>query len=163
MNPQYNFEPMGNTVFTRDQQIVTRKGLVMGRMALRPRDGEVEVMKHCLQHLGLNPIGSIPAPFTLEGGDFIPAGEDLCFLGVGIRTSIHAARYMLDNDLYGTRRVALVQDVFEQCQYRMHLDTVFNIASEKVAVMLSTIMGKDKVQISASQSFMSLSRFYPRM
>eukprot|EP00211_Chloroparvula_japonica_P005003 CAMPEP_0119124114 /NCGR_PEP_ID=MMETSP1310-20130426/3825_1 /TAXON_ID=464262 /ORGANISM="Genus nov. species nov., Strain RCC2339" /LENGTH=858 /DNA_ID=CAMNT_0007114007 /DNA_START=91 /DNA_END=2667 /DNA_ORIENTATION=+ len=145
LHPQYNFDPMGNSVFTRDQQVVTRKGLVMGRMALRPRDGEVKVMRLCFRQLGIEPIGQIPAPFTLEGGDFIPAGDDLCFLGVGIRTSIHAAQYMLENDLFGTSRVAVVRDVFEQCQYRMHLDTVFNIASNRVALMLSSIIGEDKV------------------
>jgi hypothetical protein len=117
----------------------------MGRMALRPRDGEVEVMRVCFSSIGIEPIGSIPEPHTLEGGDFIPAGEDLCFLGVGIRTTIHAAYYMLQHDLFGTRRVAVVRDCFEQCQYRMHLDTVFNIASNHVAFMLEDMIGRDKM------------------
>jgi len=139
------FDPLGNTVFTRDQQIVTRKGLVMGRMALPQRCGEISVMELVFKELGIVPVGAIPAPFTLEGGDFLPAGPDLCFLGVGVRTSLHAALYMLRQDLFGTRRVALVSDYFERRQDRMHLDTVFNIASDRVCLMMDSMIGEDKL------------------
>jgi arginine deiminase len=99
-------------------------------------------------------VGHVPEPHTLEGGDFLPAGPDLCFLGVrlffrsacvcvqpygrekangnvldgacvscqvGPRTSEGAAQYLMDNDLFGTRRVAVVKDVFERSQKHMHL------------------------------------------
>ena len=40
---------------------------------------------------------------------------------VGPRTSEGAAQYLMANDLFGTRRVAVVKDVFERSQKHMHL------------------------------------------
>jgi hypothetical protein len=48
---------------------------------------------------------------------------------------------MLNNDWFGTRRVAVVRDIFDCDQQRMHLDTVFNVASHNVCVMLETLIG----------------------
>ena len=50
---------------------------------------------------------------------------------------------MLEKDLFGTRRVAVVHDRFEAIQERMHLDTVFNILSRSCALMLKDMMGSD--------------------
>jgi hypothetical protein len=50
---------------------------------------------------------------------------------------------MLQNDWFGTRRVAVVRDIFDCDQQRMHLDTVFNIASHNVCVMLETLIGEN--------------------
>jgi hypothetical protein len=79
----------------------------------------------------------------LEGGDFFPAGVDLAFLGIGLRSNMEACQYLLDKDLFGTQRVAVVKDFFDQHQQRMHLDTVFNIIAPKVCLMLKDIQGKD--------------------
>lgn len=52
-----------------------------------------------------------------------------------------ACKYLLDNDLLGTERVAIVKDYFDQHQQRMHLDTVFNVIAPKVCLMLKDIQG----------------------
>jgi len=101
------FEPLGNLPFTRDQQIVTKKGIVIGRMNSEQRKLETKIMKFFFEKLQLKVIGEIPDSCKLEGGDFFPAGDDLCFIGVGLRSDEGAVKYMLDNDLFGTNRVAV--------------------------------------------------------
>uniref|UniRef100_A0A7S0ZC49 Arginine deiminase n=2 Tax=Timspurckia oligopyrenoides TaxID=708627 RepID=A0A7S0ZC49_9RHOD len=140
----YSFEPLSNINFTRDQQITTRNGIVMGRLRSEQRRGEVDVLEFCHRKLGLRVIGRIPGPDCyLEGGDFFPAGPDLCMVGIGPRSNLGAVKYMMENDLLGTSRVAVVKDLFEQSQDRMHLDTVFNILHSDCCLMLSEMMGED--------------------
>jgi arginine deiminase len=43
---------------------------------------------------------------------------------------------MLEKNLFGTDRVALVHDFHDHDQERMHLDTVFNILSTKDVILL---------------------------
>eukprot|EP00188_Purpureofilum_apyrenoidigerum_P001276 Plantae.Rhodophyta-Purpureofilum_apyrenoidigerum.ctg16859.p1 GENE.Plantae.Rhodophyta-Purpureofilum_apyrenoidigerum.ctg16859~~Plantae.Rhodophyta-Purpureofilum_apyrenoidigerum.ctg16859.p1 ORF type:complete len:437 (-),score=92.87 Plantae.Rhodophyta-Purpureofilum_apyrenoidigerum.ctg16859:255-1502(-) len=138
----YAFQPLANIVFTRDQQVTTNKGIVMARLASEQRMHEVDVMQFCFEKLGVPVIGRIPSPGTLEGGDFFPVGDDLCMVGTGLRTNQAAVDYMLENDLFGTRRVAVVRDEFDRCQDRLHLDTVFNILSPTCCIALEDMLGQ---------------------
>ena len=61
-------------------------------------------------------IGGIEEPGFLEGGDFTPAGQDLALLGIGLRSNMEAAQQLMDRDLLGARRFAVVKDDFEQHQ-----------------------------------------------
>jgi arginine deiminase len=137
----YCFKPLTNLLFTRDQQVTTRRGIVMARLRSEQRRREVDVMQFCFEKLKLKIIGRIPEHAYLEGGDFFPAGEDLCFIGIGLRSNIDAVQYMLDHDLFGTRRVAVVKDSLDQSQDRMHLDCVFNIIARQTVIMLEDMMG----------------------
>ena len=65
---------------------------------------------------GLPVVGEIRAPGYLEGGDFFPAGRDLALVGIGLRSNFEAARQLMDGDLLGTSRLAVVRDDFEQHQ-----------------------------------------------
>jgi len=145
LTASYAFSPLSNLIFTRDQQITTRKGVVMARLRSQQRAVfEADVLEFCLRKLNLRIIGRIPGPDAfLEGGDFFPAGPDLSFIGVGPRTNMAAVHHMLTHDLFGTRRVAVVRDDFERQQERMHLDTVFNIISGDCVLMLRDMMGDD--------------------
>jgi len=138
----YSFEPLSNIVFTRDQQITTKKGIVMARMAGIQRQKEVKIMKFVHAKLGLNVIGDIPEEGRLEGGDFFACG-DLCMIGVGLRSNQIAMDYMMSNDLLGYNRVAIVKDELEVSQDRMHLDTYFTILSRTAVVMLEDIIGEN--------------------
>jgi arginine deiminase len=142
----YTYEPLVNLIFCRDQQITTANGVVMGRPRSPIRQREVEVMQFCFKKLGVPIIGRITSPGTLEGGDFFPCGLDLAMLGIGLRSNMEAAQYLLDNDLFGTKRVAIVKDYFDQHQQRMHLDTVFNVIAPRVCLMLDTIQGESSPQ-----------------
>jgi len=63
-------------------------------------------------------VGEIRVPGFLEGGDFFPAGRDLALVGIGLRSNSEAARQLMDGDLLGTSRLAVVRDDFEQHQAR---------------------------------------------
>ena len=67
---------------------------------------------------GVHIEGEVVAPGYLEGGDFCPASADLCFVGVGLRSNMEAVSQLMDQDLFGCRRVAVVRDDFEQNQVR---------------------------------------------
>lgn len=138
----YEFEPLSNMVFVRDQQLTTRKGVVMGRLKSGQREREVEVMEFCLRKLGLKILGGVQKPGYLEGGDFIAAGADLCFVGIGCRSDLAGVTYVMERDWFGTRRIAVVKDVWEKRQERMHLDTVFNVVGERCCVALGEMLGE---------------------
>eukprot|EP01105_Mastigella_eilhardi_P014480 TRINITY_DN32_c0_g2_i1.p1 TRINITY_DN32_c0_g2~~TRINITY_DN32_c0_g2_i1.p1 ORF type:complete len:456 (+),score=126.10 TRINITY_DN32_c0_g2_i1:97-1464(+) len=137
----YTFAPQTNITFTRDQQITTCKGIVMGRLRSEQRVQEGDIMEFCFRKLGYKVIGRVPPPGHLEGGDFFPSGKELCFIGVGLRSDFDAVKYLLNNDLFGTDRVAVVEDNFERSQDRMHLDCVFNIIGHKLCLVLEEIIG----------------------
>ena len=61
-------------------------------------------------------MGEVREPGYLEGGDFCPASADLAFVGVGLRSNFEAVQQLMKEDLFGTRRVAVVRDDFEQNQ-----------------------------------------------
>ena len=139
----YQFDPLSNIMFVRDQQITTKKGIVMARLRSSQRTSEVDIMEFCFQKLGLNVLGRIPAPGHLEGGDFFPLGDQLCLIGIGPRSDWTAVEYLLSNDLFGTESVGIVKDMFEMKQERMHLDTVFNVLSKNCCVMLEEMIGEN--------------------
>ncbi|KAL6776838.1 ADI1 [Auxenochlorella protothecoides x Auxenochlorella symbiontica] len=137
----YSFQPLSNLVYTRDQQITTCRGVVMGSLRSPQRALEVSLMRFCFAKLGVPVVGEVQLPGYLEGGDFFPAGRDLALLGIGLRSNLAAARQLMDGDLLGTRRLAVVRDDFEQHQDRMHLDCVFSILSDNLCIMLEEMMG----------------------
>ncbi|KAK9833540.1 hypothetical protein WJX81_003550 [Elliptochloris bilobata] len=141
LSATYTFQPLSNLVYTRDQQITTCRGIVMGRLRSPQRQLEVELMRFCHTKLGLPVVGEIRVPGYLEGGDFFPAGRDLALVGIGLRSNFEAARQLMEGDLLGTSRLAVVRDDFEQHQDRMHLDCVFSILGDDVCLMLEEMMG----------------------
>lgn len=137
----YSFEPLSNLVYTRDQQITTVRGIVMGRLRSPQRNLEVSLMRFCLEKLGLNVVGEIEAPGFLEGGDFFPVNRDLALVGIGLRSNEEACLQLMQKDLLGTRRLGIVRDEFEQHQDRMHLDCVFSLLGDRCCLMLDELMG----------------------
>lgn len=61
-------------------------------------------------------MGEIREPGFLEGGDFFPAGRDLALVGVGLRSNFEACQQLMDEDLLGVRRLAVVRDENEMHQ-----------------------------------------------
>ena len=129
------FCPLGNLVFCRDQQITTKKGVVIGKTRTSQRRYEHIIMKQVFKNLKVNIIGEVERGY-LEGGDFFVAREDLSMLGFGLRTNIEGAEYLMENDLLGTRYMALSYDENDLDQQRMHLDTYFNILNDTNAVVI---------------------------
>ncbi|CAG9464079.1 unnamed protein product [Pedinophyceae sp. YPF-701] len=140
---EYTFEPLSNLIYTRDQQITTCRGIVMARLRSSQRQDEVDLMRLCFNKLGLPIVGEVKEGGFLEGGDYFAAGPDLCFVGIGLRSNRQACLQLMEEDLFGTRRVAVVRDELEMHQDRMHLDCVFSILSDNCCVMLEDMMGQD--------------------
>jgi len=134
--------PLSNLVFTRDQQIVTAKGLVLANLNSPQRSGETTVLRLVWEILGVPIRGSVEEPGKLEGGDFIPIDKELCLIGVGLRTNMEAVKQLMDQDLWGTKSVGVVIDQNDQSQDRMHLDTVFNIVDQQRVVILEDVIGE---------------------
>eukprot|EP01134_Creolimax_fragrantissima_P003711 CFRG3711T1 len=138
----YLLAPLSNLVFTRDQQITTKKGVVMCRLSSEQRKAEIEVMKFVWKKLGVQVVGEIPDPGRLEGGDFFALG-DACMIGIGLRTNMEAIQYMMDKDLLGYHKVQVVKDELEVSQDRMHLDTYFSILDDRTVCVLEEVLGDD--------------------
>lgn len=69
LNATYSFQPLSNLVYTRDQQITTCRGIVMGRLRSPQRNLEVSLMRFCLQKLGGCPAWV---------GGWVPCGGTWC-------------------------------------------------------------------------------------
>ena len=130
------FNPVGNIVFCRDQQITTKKGLVIGSSRTSQRRYEHIIMKQVFKNIGADIIGELGEEGYLEGGDFFVAREDLSMLGVGLRTDMNGAKYLMKNDLLGTRYMGICLDENDLDQQRMHLDTYFNILNNDNALVI---------------------------
>ena len=65
---------------------------------------------------GLPVVGKIEEAGFLEGGDFFPCGTDLAMLGIGLRSNMEACQQLMDKDLLGTARFAVVRDDFDRNQ-----------------------------------------------
>ena len=135
-----SFNPLGNLIFCRDQQITTKKGVVIGRARSSQREGEHIIMKQVFENLNATVLGILSKEYDknafLEGGDFYVAKPDLSMLGVGLRTSMKGAEYLMENDFLGTRYMAIIYDDEDKDQQRMHLDTYFNILSDNYVIVL---------------------------
>ena len=135
-----SFNPLGNLIFCRDQQITTKKGVVIGRARSSQRAGEHLIMKQVFENLNSTILGIVSKEYDekafLEGGDYFVAKNDISMLGVGLRTSMKGAEYLMENDFLGTRYMAIIYDDEDKDQQRMHLDTYFNILSDEYAVVL---------------------------
>lgn len=56
-----------------------------------------------------------------------------------MRSNEIAVQQCMEEDLFGTERVAVVKDEGDRSQDRMHLDCVFSILSNDTVILLSDI------------------------
>ena len=147
--------PLSNMMFTRDQQIATARGVVMGRFETSQRRFETYLMRAVWKQLGVNVIASCEgaSDISLEGGDFFPVNEDLSILGVGIRTNINAARFLTSSGVLGTRKFVVVENPKDKTQERSHLDTVFSILDENTCLCLSLVARDDPKFLRIAREF----------
>jgi arginine deiminase len=132
--------PLANLCYLRDQQALTRRGFVLGRMAKPQRRLESWITGAVLRGARAPIVGEIQPPGTFEGGDFLPCGE-IALVGVGDRTNRSAIRQILAMRL-GFEEIAVVEqpthpllpEGFRDPMINMHLDTYVNLAGAGVAV-----------------------------
>lgn len=129
----YEQTPMMNLYFMRDQSINTPRGLIMCNMNSKQRASETQLVKFCYDQLGIEPIVTLDSCARLEGGDYIPAGNQ-SFIGCGMRTNIEAINQIMAADGFGHNTVAVVKDR-KWWQMQMHLDTYFNIIDRDLCTL----------------------------
>ena len=64
------------------------------------------------------------------------SGECELDFDLGLRSNVDACMQLMDRDLLGTRRLAVVRDDFDRHQDRMHLDCVFSTLGGRCCIML---------------------------
>jgi len=134
MRATYEVNPVMNLYFLRDQMITTAKGVVIAKLNSVQRAPETRIIKFVLKKMGITPIYEVKGAGRLEGGDYFSAGE-VALIGQGLRTNAEGVKQLLENRVFGTPHVAVVIDSWKN-QEEMHLDTYFNIISDKLAVLI---------------------------
>jgi arginine deiminase len=145
--------PLANLFFMRDQQAVTDKGVVVGRLAKPQRRLETIVTGTLFELMGVKIAYRVSEPGTFEGGDFIPAMK-FALIGVGERTNINGARQVMKEGmefdevaLVSQPSHPLIPDNRRDPMINMHLDTYFNIASSNVAVGCVPLLKLARVEV----------------
>lgn len=144
--------PLSNLCFTRDQQALSDRGVIIGRMSKPQRRRETFITSLALEALGAKIAGQVEGPGTFEGGDFIPAG-DFALIGRGDRTSGNGVRQVMEN--IGFDEIAVVRQPSHPLIHAtkpdpmvtMHLDTYFNIAGDGIAVGCRPLLEAAKVEV----------------
>lgn len=149
--------PLGNSIYARDQMNVILGKMIRSSMKEPIRQPEVNLYARVYKELGLaSEIINIPSSETFEGGDaFVHAST--IYIGVGMRTSLGAARYIyeaLKKDLEKNRyNVAVVVEEdpqkrshHEQMSF-MHLDAFFNPVGKNEVVVCADEAERKTVKV----------------
>ncbi|MFZ3356326.1 MAG: arginine deiminase family protein [Thermoplasmata archaeon] len=142
--------PLTNLFFLRDQQAVTDRGIVVGRLAKPQRRRETEITEFAWRALGEPPVARIRRG-TFEGGDFLPAG-DFALLGQGDRTSRQGVEEFLASGV-SVPEVAVVHQPRHPLlsapdpMVNMHLDTYLNFPGEGIAVGYREMLQAARVEV----------------
>jgi hypothetical protein len=90
----------------------------------------------------------LPPHCRLEARDVAWVSDDLCFVGVGLKTNFAGFRYAMSRCLFRARRVAAVRDIFDRSiGERTTLQEVFKIVTDDVAAMLSCIQEPPRARL----------------
>lgn len=145
--------PLANIYFMRDQQALTARGFVLGRMAKPQRQQEPLLTGALLRLAHASVVGQVRAPGTFEGGDFMPLGR-FALLGTGDRTNASGVRQILGmatgfdevGVVHQPSHPALPDDAPDP-MIDMHLDTYFNVAGNGVAVGCGVLLKSARVEV----------------
>ena len=161
--------PLGNLIYARDQMNVLLDKMIISSMTKPIREDEVSIYESVYKNLDIEKI-HLPKGETFEGGDaYIHNGY--IYMGVGVRTTLEAAKYIFEKLNPKDLEFAIVADrnphsrsAKEQMDF-MHLDTFSNpIGDDQIAVceeearrrrvlFLKKVAGKTRV-IDSGLSFL---------
>jgi arginine deiminase len=139
-----------NLFFLRDQQAVTDRGIVVGRLAKPQRRRETDITSFAWTASGERPVATIERG-TFEGGDFLPAGE-FALLGTGDRTSPLGVQEFLAHGL-SVPEVGVVHQPRHPLldspdpMVNMHLDTYLNFPGDGIAVGYPEMLRTARVEV----------------
>jgi arginine deiminase len=147
--------PLTNLFFLRDQQAVTDRGIVVGRLAKPQRRRETEITSFVWRASGERPVTQIQRG-TFEGGDYLPA-RDFALIGTGDRTSRTGVEEFLENGV-GVPEVGVVHQPRHPLvptldpMVNMHLDTYLNFPGEGIAVGHREMLEAARVEVYVRDS-----------
>ncbi|MFP3171048.1 MAG: arginine deiminase family protein [Sulfolobaceae archaeon] len=130
--------PLSNLYFMRDQQITTKNGVVIGRMAKPQRSAETELVKLFWESISVK-YGEVKEGY-LEGGDFYPMG-DFYLVGVGNRSDMNGVKELINSG----EEVVIVKEPISTEFF--HLDTYFNVISRELVVGVKELMQHSTVEV----------------
>ncbi|HKS60032.1 MAG TPA: arginine deiminase family protein [Thermoplasmata archaeon] len=142
--------PLTNLFFMRDQQAVTDRGIVVGRLAKPQRRRETEITRFVWESAGERPVAQVEHG-TFEGGDFLPAGE-FALVGTGDRTSPQGIQEFLASGI-SVPEVGVVHQPRHPLMespdpmVNMHLDTYLNFPGEGIAVGYREMLQSARVDV----------------
>ncbi|BFH72819.1 arginine deiminase family protein [Sulfurisphaera javensis] len=142
-------DPLPNLYFMRDQQITVKDGIIIGKMATKQREREVEITKLFWEALGIN-YREIRKG-KLEGGDFFPM-DDFLLIGIGNRSDIDGV-----SELFNYGEVAVVHESRKEF---FHLDTFFNVPSSNTVVGVKKLMEESKTEVYYYGKLIEVTTFY---
>lgn len=150
--------PLANLYFMRDQQALSAKGFILGRMAKPQRRNEPLLTGTLLRSAGMSIAGAVRAPGTFEGGDFMPL-KSFALLGTGDRTNASGVRQILAMSLgfdeigvvHQPRHPAIPDDDPDP-MIDMHLDTYLNVPGEGIAVGSDVLLRAARVEVYRRKS-----------
>ncbi|MEW6244039.1 MAG: arginine deiminase family protein [Bacillota bacterium] len=138
-----------NQWFTRDHGFMTPYGAVIGNCD-HPREGEELFVTRRLLDLDVPVIGKVFGSGRLEGGDVLYLNGDILLVGLSYRTNVEGftqvKRLLEGTVVREVVAVPLARDI-------MHLDTVFNIASKKVAAACKGALPEGFLRFVSEQGF----------
>ena len=133
---------------TRDLGVATRKGIVFGRFLLPKRWGEHRLAERTFAREGIPVFHQIPAG-NFEGGDFVYINPRQAAVGTGSRTDLLGIKG-LEVALHDAGLDFITVDFEEKF---LHLDMIFNMAAENVAVICTEALPQDFLELLDRENF----------
>jgi arginine deiminase len=142
MDSAFAISPCPNLYFQRDPMAVTPGGIIFSSMKMEGRQREADLLRTIFEnhpefkdHINkLYPLEGMHSPPSIEGGDIIILSNKAVAIGNSERTD-EKAIYHAAKALLGEGTVERVYEVhLPQKRQYMHLDTVFTILDENLAL-----------------------------
>ena len=142
-----------DSIYTRDAAIATNEGIILCNMGKKARMFEPHAQRSVYEAAGINILGEIDPPGTVEGGDVAWLDESTLLIGRGFRTNEDGIR-QVRNLVSGFAEVVEVHlpyykgpsDVF-------HLMSVFSPVDKDLAVVYSPLMTVPFRELLESRNF----------
>lgn len=147
-----NRTPLANLYYTRDQQLVVKTGVVVGRMRMPQRRLEPVVTELFFRALNEPVVYRLVKPGFLEGGDFMPMG-DFAIIGYGWRSDINGVNQVIGLMDFDEVAIAKIPEhPWGDNMLVMHLDTYFNVAGDGLVIGNEELMRSTQVTIYAKSN-----------
>lgn len=130
-----------DSIYCRDASIATDFGMILCRMGKAERQGEPIAQKDYFLKQGIDVLGSIEAPGTLEGGDVAWLDRNTLAVGHTYRTNksgIEQLKSMLEP--HGVEILVVELPHYKGPSDVFHLMSIFSPVAEKLAVVYSPLM-----------------------